>query len=65
VLLDVIDIENARTLPAQKPFQPGFPLDERQPPEIPSVQVEQIERKEYTLALSEQQSLNTERAASR
>jgi hypothetical protein len=27
VLLDVIDIENARAFPAQEPLQPGFPLD--------------------------------------
>jgi hypothetical protein len=32
VLRDVIDVENARALPAQESFQPGFPPD--QLPEI-------------------------------
>ena len=43
---DVIDVENARALPAQKPSQPGFPLYQRQPAEILSVEVQQVERKE-------------------
>jgi hypothetical protein len=55
VCLDVIDVENAGALPAQKPSQPRFPLDERQAPEIVSVQVQQIEREEQALPPPEQQ----------
>jgi hypothetical protein len=54
VLLDVIDIENARALPAQEPLQPGFPLDQRQAPEILSVQVKQVECKEQAFPTPEQ-----------
>ena len=42
----MIDVENAGALPAQQPSQPGFPLDERQGPEILAVQVQQIEREQ-------------------
>jgi hypothetical protein len=55
VLLDVIDIQNAGTLPAQKPSQPSFPLDERQAPEILSVQVQQVECEEQAFPSPEQQ----------
>ena len=40
---------------AQKPSQPGFPLDQRQAPEILSVQVQQVERKEQAFSPPEQQ----------
>jgi hypothetical protein len=51
----MIYIQNAGALPAQKPFQPGFPLDERQAAQIYSIQVQHIECEEQALPTPEQQ----------
>jgi hypothetical protein len=64
VLLNVIDIEDAGTLPAQKPFQPRIPLSQRQAPEILAVQVPQVERKEHTVPPPEQQVIEMDRPES-
>jgi hypothetical protein len=55
LLLDVIDVENARAFPLQEPFQPRFPLDQRLAPEIVAIQVQQVECEEQAFPPPEQQ----------
>src|SRR5207237_5541026 len=55
ICLDVIEVQDSRTLPPQQSLEHRFSFDERQHAEVFAVQIQQIERDEDTLSLSEKQ----------
>lgn len=51
----MIQIEHSRTFSSQQFLQSSLTIDERQRPQVFSVQVQQIKRYEHALATTEQQ----------
>ena len=59
----MIDKKYARALPAQQPFQPGVPLDQRQALKILTVQVQEVECEEPAFPPPEHQVIEDGAAA--
>src|SRR5262245_47588758 len=55
VTFDVIEIKDSHLFPHEQLLQHGFSLNQRQYSQVFSVEVEQVERDEYTLTATEQQ----------
>jgi hypothetical protein len=52
VSFDVIEVQDSRAFPTQKPFQHGVPLNEPHSPKILPVEVKKVERKKHALPFS-------------
>jgi hypothetical protein len=56
VIFDMVEVQNARALPASQQFlEHRFSLDKWQSPQVLSIQKQQIERDEHALTPAEQQ----------